>query len=90
MAKELKNSRIILKEPVTSITQNRESAVLTSESGKTYNCKKVILAIPPSQLGNLFFLLSRFTVKTTNEGFNYTVVVLLITLTIIRVNGDKI
>ncbi|KAL4239914.1 hypothetical protein ACF0H5_000713 [Mactra antiquata] len=53
MAKELGESRIKYNEPVVSISQNKNIATVKCESGNIYQCKKVILAIPPNQIAKL-------------------------------------
>ena len=51
IAKELGDSRVHLNEPVKSINQKNGTVVVETEHNKTYGSKKVILAIPPSQIG---------------------------------------
>lgn len=55
MAKEIGDSRIMFREPVTSITQSQGQAVVTSETMRSFNCRKVILAITPSMIAKIKF-----------------------------------
>jgi len=43
--------RVHLCEPVTSISHGSEVITVTTESGKIFQGKKVVLTIPPNQIG---------------------------------------
>lgn len=56
MFDEVGPSRVKLQEPVSCVKQEESGVVMvTTATGKTYSCRKLILAIPPSQIGKISF-----------------------------------
>jgi len=43
--------RVKLGQPVAMVTQEGEEVKVVTKGGLTVKCKKVVLAIPPSQIG---------------------------------------
>lgn len=51
LAEKVGESRLKLSEPVTRVTQSDSSVVVHTALGNTYTCKKLVLAVPPNQIG---------------------------------------
>ncbi|XP_053380963.1 amine oxidase [flavin-containing] A-like [Mercenaria mercenaria] len=49
------SSRVLLSEPVTRIEQNQDGIAVWSKNGYNYKCQKLIIAIPPIQIGKIQF-----------------------------------
>lgn len=49
------SSRVLLSEPVTRIEQDIDSVTVWSKNGCNYKCQKLIMAIPPFQIGKIQF-----------------------------------
>ena len=50
MAADLGTERVILGSPVQSVREENDRVIVTTKSGATFKCQKLILAVPPNQL----------------------------------------
>ncbi|WAQ97611.1 AOFA-like protein [Mya arenaria] len=55
LVKHISKENVLLGEPVSMVTQAGDSVEVISKKGNKYRCKKVILAVPPSQIGRMEF-----------------------------------
>jgi len=45
------SGRIHLDEPVEAVDQTEETVVVTTKNNNSFHCKRLIVAVPPSQIG---------------------------------------
>ena len=50
MAADLGTERVLLGSPVQSVREENDRVIVTTKSGATFKCQKLILAVPPNQL----------------------------------------
>jgi monoamine oxidase len=55
IAKQIGSQNIFLRSPVTKITQTSSSVVISTQNGKTFNCKYVIVTAPPAVCHHIHF-----------------------------------
>lgn len=51
----INSSRVVLNEPVMRVEQHTDNVTVWSQNGYNYKCQKLIIAIPPFQIGKIQF-----------------------------------